>query len=403
MANTEINQDAVDMKKNMDTAIAAKTAEVKTELNDNVKSVKETVEANKEATDKKATELEQVVLKQAKSIDDLANTMKDYVSSNINSSKSGDDLLDGLKSLDFTSVKEGKGKTSLEIKSLSYGSTGVEGQVPFEYRVEDIKREPHHKTRARNIVMTGATSGDLVRFNQNTSGSNPAAGKLHGASFAEYAPQLDNKEAKVITYGAKIVLNEEQLDDVLGLRSFITNQLMGYLMDTEDALILEGGNTTTTFDGIYTAGTAFAATQVIGATANLYDVMLDSAAQLAARNYNLDCVVLHSTDYWHLATIKTNTGQYALRTFDSEFGPKVMGANIYWNNGLTSGRFVAFDKMATQFWMREGATVEFFRANDDFDKNNVSVRVKARGCVTNFLPNGIVQGVISTAITDLTS
>ena len=71
-----------------------------------------------------------------------------------------------------------------------------------------------------------------------------------------------------------------------------------------------------------------AATQVVGATANLYDVILDSATQLAARNYNLDCVVLNATDYWHLATIKTSTGQYALRTFDNGISPKVLGEHL---------------------------------------------------------------------------
>ena len=253
--------------------------------------------------------------------------------------------------------------------------------------------------------MTGMTEGDVVRFNQSqdTASSNPAAGKAHGAAFGAYTTQLNNVQAKVETYGATIVLNEEQLDDVLGLRSFISNQLMGYLLDTEDAYILEGAGSSNTFTGIYTAGTTFAATQVVSTAPSLYDVILDSAAQLAANNYNLDCVVLNATDYWHLATIKTTTGEYALRTFNNDISPKVMGANIYWNNGLTAGNFICFDRMATQFWMREGAVIEFFRANDDFTKNNVTARVKARGCVTNFLPGGIIKGVIATAITDLTS
>ena len=392
MENKELNP-AVELKNSIDTAIETKGAEIVTET--------------KEAILETKSALEDQMTLQAKSMDDLTNTVNNLASQKLAiETKSTDLLLDGLKSLDFSDVRTGKGSVELELKSLSYGSTGNEGAVPFEYRVEEIKTRPHHKTRARNIVMTGMTSGDLVRFNQSTdtAATNPAAGKAHGATFGDYSTQLDNKEEKVVTYGAKITLNEEQLDDVLGLRSFITNQLNSYLMDTEDAYIIQGtGSANNQFSGIFAAGTTFSATQVIGATANLYDVILDSAAQLAALNYNLDAVVLNATDYWHLATIKTTQGEYALRTFQNDISPKVLGADIYWNNGLTAGNFIAFDKMATQFWMREGATVEFFRNGTDFVDNNVTARVKARGCVTNFLPSGIIKGVIATAITDLTS
>ena len=384
---------AAQIKEATDTAIETKGAEVAKEAAANLNEVKSTLE-------------DQLALV-AKSQDDLANTVKDFASAQIMTKTANEDtLLTDLKGLDFDAVLKGEGTASLDIKTATYG-TGAAANVPFEYRVEDIKYEPHHKTRARNIVMTGMTEGDVVRYNQNTSGSNPAAGKDSTAgssnAFGDYSPVLENKQNKVETYGARITLNEEQLSDVLGLRSFITNQLMSFLLDTEDAYILEGSGASNQFSGIHTDGTTFAATQVVGATANLYDVITDSAAQLASRNYNLDCVVLNATDYWHLATIKTSTGQYALRTFTNDIAPKVLGGSIYWNNGITADNFVAFDRQATQFWMREGATVEFFRNGSDFINNNVTARVKARGCVTNFLPAGIVKGSIATAITDLTS
>ena len=393
MENEKTNaEQAAEIKSANDTAIETKGAEVAKEAAENLEA--------------KANELENQMALIAKSQDDLTNTVKDFASAQILTKVSNEDqLLTDLKALDMSAVKDGTGTATLEIKTATYG-TGTAANVPLEHRVPEIKYEPHHKTRARNIVMTGMTEGDVVRYNQNTSGSNPAAGKDSTAgsanAFGDYSPVLENKQNKVETYGARITLNEEQLADVLGLRSFITNQLMSFLLDTEDTYILQGDGTNNTFQGIYTDGTAFAATQVV-AMPNLYDVITDSATQLAARNYNLDVVVLNATDYWHLATIKTNTGQYALRTFNNDIAPKVLGGSIYWNNGLTAGRFVAFDKMATQFWMREGATVEFFRNGNDFINNNVTARVKARGCVTNFLTQGIVKGEIATAITDLTS
>ena len=394
MENENKNADvAAKIKEATDTAIETKGQEVADAAAANLKEVKSTLE-------------DQMALV-AKSQDDLANTVKDFASAQIMTKVANEDqLLTDLKALDMDAVRKGEGTASLEIKTATYG-TGTAANVPLEHRVPEIKYEPHHKTRARNIVMTGMTEGDVVRYNQNTSGSNPAAGKDSTAGsavpFADYSPVLENKQNKVETYGARITLNEEQLSDVLGLRSFITNQLMSFLLDTEDNYILEGDGTNNTFSGIHTDGTTFAATQVVGATANLYDVILDSAAQLASRNYNLDCVVLNAVDYWHLADIKTSTGQYALRTFDNNISPKVLGGSIYWNNGITADNFVAFDRMATQFWMREGATVEFLRNGNDFINNNVTARVKARGCVTNFLPMGIVKGSIATAITDLTS
>ena len=126
---------AAQIKEATDTAIETKGAEVAKEAAANLNEVKSTLE-------------DQLALV-AKSQDDLANTVKDFASAQIMTKTTKEDqLLTDLKALDMSAVKEGKGTATLDIKTATYG-TGAAANVPFEYRVEDIKYEPHHKTRAR--------------------------------------------------------------------------------------------------------------------------------------------------------------------------------------------------------------------------------------------------------------
>ena len=151
------------------------------------------------------------------------------------------------------------------------------------------------------------------------------------------------------TYGAFIKLAEEQLDDVLGLNSYITGQLMSYTMDEEDRQILGGSGASNQFNGLSTDGTAFAATRVVGTTANVYDVLEDSWAQLAANNYEAGCIVLHPNQFSALRSLKSTQGEYILGQLQQGLVPSLFGADIVVTPAVGNDNFVVLDKMATQF------------------------------------------------------
>ena len=299
-------------------------------------------------------------------------------------------------------------KVEMDFKTLNYGSGGTLANVPMEDRVMDIKTDPHYKNRVRNHVMTGTTDGDIVRYNEQAAGfANPIAGKAHGAAFADFSPTLQNKEEKVITLGAFTTINEEQLDDVAGLNSFFRNQLMGYALDVENTQILFGAGTGNNWAGLATDGTAWVDQRAAGgaaiANANLFDVLTNGVAQMAKENYVPKKIFLNPVDFYgkDFALAKSTQGEYVLRQVQNGITPVLYGAEIIVTPAVTADKFIILDTVAAEYHMREGMTVEFYRNADDFQNNNISIRVKYRGCVTNYRPLGIVQGDVTDAIAEL--
>ena len=298
-------------------------------------------------------------------------------------------------------------KVEMDFKTLSYGTDGA-ANVPMEDRILDIKTDPHYKNRIRNHVMTGTTDGDIVRYNEQQAGfANPIAGKAHGAAFADFSPTLENKEEKVITLGAFTTINEEQLDDVAGLNSFFKNQLMGYAMDVEDSQILFGSGSGNNWSGLATDGTAWVDQRAAGAVAvknpNLFDVLTNGVAQMAKENYTPKKIFVNPADFYgkDFALAKSDQGEYVLRQVQNGLTPVLYGAEIIVTPAVTADKFIILDTIAAEYHMREGMTVEFYRNADDFQNNNISIRVKYRGAVTNYRPLGIVQGDITDAIAEL--
>ena len=345
-----------------------------------------------------------------KSIDDVKLEVKSSNESNkVMETKSFEEQLGEFIAEKKSDILAGK-KIEMDFKTLSYGTTvtNVTDRVPMEDRVMDIKVDPHFKNRIRNHIMTGTTNGDIVRYNEQAAGfTNPIAGKAHGAAFADFSPQLDNKEQKVITLGAFTTINEEQLDDVAGLNSFFRNQMMGYALDVEDSQILFGSGTGNNWEGLASGGSAWVDQRPTGgdaiAEANLFDVLTNGVAQMAANNFTPKKIFLHPADFYGsaFALAKSTQGEYVLRQVQNGLTPVLYGAEIVVTPAVTQDRFIILDTVATEYHMREGMTVEFYRNNDDFQNNNISIRVKYRGAVTNYRPLGIIQGTISTAITEL--
>ena len=392
---------AEELKNNIDSAIETKATEVTksaadaleakaTELADAIeaKASTETVEMLQKQIDDLKAEKAATIEKQPK-VENFREKLSNFIAEN------KDEILKGQK-------------VELDIKTLSYGSGAGEAAVPMEDRILDIKTDPHYKNRIRNHIMTGSTNGDIVRYNEQEAGfANPIAGKAHGAAFADFSPTLANKEEKVITLGAFTTINEEQLDDVAGLNSFFRNQMMGYALDVEDTQLLFGAGSGNNWSGFATGGTAWVDQRASGAAAvdnpNLFDVLTAGIAQMAKENYTPSKIFLNPADFYgtDFALAKSDQGEYVLRQVQNGIVPVLYGAEIIVTPAVTADKFVILDTKATEYHMREGMSVEFYRNADDFQKNNISIRVKFRGAVTNYRPLGIVQGDVTDAIAEL--
>lgn len=404
---------------------------VETKATEVAKNYVETAKAGFDATvDTVKTEitekLENTASELQKGMDDLNTkfeTIKVSTTENKGKTLKGmlEDNSDRLKS--FGVGKQGTAMTikldvdSDVMKTLSYGGTGELQRVPMEYRDSEIYTNPHFQTSvAANLYNATAANNDLIRFVREESPTNAAAGKAHGAAFAPKNIDLRNHSETVVTIGEFIRLNEEQLSDVLGLRAFIQQELMGDLMDRVDTYILGGtGSGNNQLNGFNQTGqhTDWADQREAGdaaiAQANNIDVLLNGVSQLESANYKPDVIFVSPASFWgpYFTLAKSGDGSNSAANYvgrqiaekaSTGVMPMLAGCKIVRTNAITDDSFYIVDsKKAAKLWTVEGTEIEFARSGDDFENNQVSARIKCRKALTVGRPSGILMGDFSTA------
>ena len=161
-------------------------------------------------------------------------------------------------------------------------------------------------------------------------------------------------------------------------------------------------------DGLFTDGTAFV-TGSGGAfyqsveSANEFDVLIAALNQLALSNYQADTILLNPTDFHKIILLKSTANEYLRQQIFTGIQPTIMGVPVVVNTAVTAGKFlVGALSTSTQLWVREGLSVEFSREDStNFRDGFVTCRAVERVGLTNYTPNGIVQGTFSTAKTAL--
>ena len=391
-------------KADFTTAASTVKEEMTAKLADNTTELQKSI-------DDLATKVESINISTAKA---EAPTLKEELTS-----KEATQGLAALKNREINSYEIKLDPNGQVMKALSYGSGGEFGRVPGEARDLDIQTNPHYQTSvAANLMNSTTSNSDIVRYIREadeagaSTQANSAAGKAHSAAFAEKTIELSNFSENVVTIGEFVTLNEEQLSDVAGLRSFVTQEFMGDLMDLVDRYILTG-NGTNQLNGFSQTGqhTAWAAQdQFASGTTNVnnIDVLINAIAQLEGTNYMCDTIFMNPADFWgvNFALAKASTHEYVARQIlqaaSTGVMPMVGGAKIVRSNAVTSDAFYALDaKKAAKLWTAEGSSIEFARNGDDFKNNQISGRIKCRKALTVGRPSGILLGDFSAARTAL--
>ena len=314
---------------------------------------------------------------------------------------------------------KGNATLELDMKTFTAGS-GPAGQIYMDERVGDIKYDPNYANRLRNVLNTGTTSGGSVRYNQETTNTPNAGSKAKGSAQTAAVKTITDRQVQIQTLSIFHTVPEEWLDDTQMLESYFSTRFMGDLMDAEDLNILNGnpgagaaGSLTaaTAFEGINSNGRTFAdnsaratyAGSIAGLfsssdASNYYDALSAVKAGLENDNFMPDCVILNPIDATHISLLKSTAGEYILQQVVTPAGSVeyfFMGMKVVKTPAQTSGTFTVLDTKATQYWMREGLSIQFQHNANDFQTNSISIKGIVRGNVTNYLPNGIVSGTFT--------
>ena len=350
-----------------------------------------------------------------KSIDDLTQEVK-----NFNKTQTEIMPTNEFKSwLDSASkeVMESKNATATyEVKNVSTFTTqAAAASTPSaEDRQSDIEFNPHQLTAAGYLsAKTG--SGISYRFNSAGSATDNSAGKAKGAAFGKTALSVSDQQTPYITVGHILTVPREELADLSALENYFKEDMKGYLIDTINGQILRGAGGGDAIKGIESwsapkdqAGleTFFGSlADTYGTTANEIDVINAAVASFKGINFTGEKVVfVNPSLIAKLQGLKGSDGHYQLQSTVDATG-KVRsflgGAELVEIPAVETGEFYMFDKSEVKFVTREGMKIEMGYTGDDWERNNVSLKVYGRFAVVVSKPLAVINGTFAHAVAAL--
>jgi len=297
---------------------------------------------------------------------------------------------------------------SFELKADMTVAADFTGEVIPADRVPGYKFDPTRPVHVRQLLATGSTQSDVVRYVKESGYSNGAAATAEGTTLGQSDFDMTAADANVRKIGTYFRISEEMLADTPQLTSYLSARAPEKLLEVEDAQILSGDGTGANLSGIITDAADFDVSSS-GAfyqsveSANEFDVIVAALNQLSLLNYSADCIMLNPTDFNKILLLKDSTNKYLKDQVYNGLQPSFSGVKVIQNTAIAAGTFLIGNfGIGTQLWVRQGVNVEFFREDGTNVRDGfVTVRVSERVALTNYLPNAFVNGSFATAIAAL--
>ena len=336
---------------------------------------------------------------------DAAEVAAKKTASGANAQSFKQSLVDGITKGGLEGLINGNSRSAkFEIKAgdMTVANSFTGEVIPAQY-VPGIKYDPTRPVHVRQLLAQGSTSSEVVRYVRESAYDNGAAATAQGSTLTESDFELTAYDANVQKIGTYFRISEEMLADTPQLTSYLAARAPEKLSTVEDTQLLYGNGTAPNISGISTSGaTAFSAGAFADAVtaANQFDVLTVAINQLALVNYRPDYIMLNPTDFNKILLLKATTNEYLQEQAYMGLQPQFLGIPVVINTAITAGTYLVGNfAMATQLWVRENLSLEFFREDGTNVRDGfVTVRLVERIALTNYAPLAIVKGVFATDI-----
>lgn len=300
--------------------------------------------------------------------------------------------------------KKDKFEISLELKSVTpVTASGITGSDYVSVQADPtVHGAPHSNVfimafglRPRTalklgwIEATATNNADYVsELAQNTNESTIA--------FAEKTRAY----GKIATFMAISTEVEDWLEQIY---NYCVNEGVRLIEDKLDAEIAGGAGSDATYPykiyGIKGAATAFSALAAGAVTAaNVADVILDAADQVAKNGFTPNVAFLTWADYRKLRNLKDSTGNYLFDQVNGILG----GLRVYPTAHLSAGEVIVADSTCVEIYAGNSYELEFDR-NAAYDGYNVYFRKAAQVKIPAAKAKGVIYvASVTTAIAALT-
>lgn len=243
----------------------------------------------------------------------------------------------------------------------------------------DIRVVPYANRRPviADLIPQFDTTFSSIPYVEETTFTNNAAGVAEGGTKPTSVLGLTRRNVPVEVIAHLIGVTEQQLEDVPQVRALIDDRLTFMLELAEENGLLNGNGTSPQLVGFYNKSGI--QNQAVGADplpSAIYKAMTLVRTVGFAEPTG---VVMHPTDWQDIRLLQTTIGTYLFGDPDQAGPERIWGLPVIATVAATAGTKLTGDfRLYSQIARRMGMRVETGWVNDDFAKNQLTLRAEER-------------------------
>ena len=254
----------------------------------------------------------------------------------------------------------------LETKATMTTSAGF---APHAFRDGTVVPAIYRPPQLIDHLRLELTDQNSIKFMKQSTRTNTAAGKAEGSAFDEATIVFTESTVDIRKIGVFLPVTEEQLDDELGVKAIIENDLSMMVRQVLDEQVTVGDGTGQNIKGLFNATNA--QVQARGTDEEFDQIM--KAMTLVRTNGRAvpNLVVLPTGNYQRLALTKTADGIYVFGHPSETPLSRVWGVPIVQSEALAAGTGLVFDSGFARIKLRKDLTVASSDSHGDYFKSNM--------------------------------
>jgi len=228
-----------------------------------------------------------------------------------------------------------------------------------------------------DIIPPGVTGMAAVVYMEETTRTHTSAERAENAAYAESTFALTERSSTVRSIGTSIPVTDEQLEDVVGVQSYLEGRLVFGNRQRFDSQVLNGDGNAPNLEGILNKSGI--QTQAKGADPVPDAVMKAMTLVRVTGRAFPNAYVTHPNDWQQIRLLRTSDGIYIWGS-PSESGPeRIWGIQVVQSDAIAEGTGLVGDfANFCQMFERRGMEVAVGFVNDDFLDGRQTIRAGFR-------------------------
>jgi len=309
------------------------------------------------------------------------------------------------ENLEAFKASKGEGFT-LDLKAVGdmSSSGNLTGEVVAPERVPGIVSQPERSERVRDVLATGTTVSDTIRYIEETGTEGGPANVAEGAQKPQLDFDYEAKDAPVRKIATYLKVPEEMIADIPWLASTLSTRGVDKLKNVEDTQLLFGDGTGNNLTGL-TVGASDYTDELADSNVNRFDVLRSAIKQIRVNEYKATAILLHPDDVFNMDITKDSQGRYLLPNIFTGNTQGVKGVPIIESTFITADNFLVGDfQRGAMLFDRMQANVRFYEQDEDnAQKNMVTIVIEERLGLPIYRPSAFLHGTFAAALANGTA